>query len=80
MQSPNWWQFVALHLAALRLGAITNPIMPIFRERELAFMLRLAETKVLVIPREYRGFRYEPMALAIRAELPALATCPGHRR
>nr|WP_294527118.1 AMP-binding protein [uncultured Rhodopila sp.] len=72
MQLPNWWQFVALHLAALRLGAITNPVMPIFREREMAFMLQLAETKVLVIPREYRGFRYEPMADAIRASLPAL--------
>jgi cyclohexanecarboxylate-CoA ligase len=72
IQLPNWWQFVALHLAALRLGAITNPIMPIFREREMRFMLRLAETKVLVIPRDYRGFRYEPMADAIRADLPAL--------
>jgi len=72
MQLPNWWQFVALHLAALRLGAITNPVMPIFREREMAFMLHQAETKVLVIPREYRGFRYEPMADAIRAKLPAL--------
>nr|WP_294512854.1 AMP-binding protein [uncultured Rhodopila sp.] len=72
MQLPNWWQFAALHLAALRLGAITNPVMPIFREREMAFMLRLAETKVLVIPREYRGFQYEPMADAIRASLPAL--------
>ena len=72
MQLPNWWQFVALHLAALRLGAITNPVMPIFREREMAFMLQMAETKVLVIPREYRGFRYEPMADAIRPDLPAL--------
>ena len=72
MQLPNWWQFVALHLAALRLGAITNPVMPIFREREMAFMLRLAETKLLVIPREYRGFRYEPMADSIRADLPDL--------
>jgi cyclohexanecarboxylate-CoA ligase len=72
MQLPNWWQFAALHLAALRLGAITNPVMPIFREREMAFMLQLAEAKVLVIPREYRGFRYKPMADAIRANLPAL--------
>jgi cyclohexanecarboxylate-CoA ligase len=72
MQLPNWWQFVALHLAALRLGAITNPVMPIFREREMSFMLHSAEAKVLVIPREYRGFRYEPMARAIRPDLPAL--------
>jgi cyclohexanecarboxylate-CoA ligase len=72
VQLPNWWQFVALHLAALRLGAITNPIMPIFREREMIFMLRAAESKVLVIPREFRGFDYETMADAIRPGLPAL--------
>lgn len=73
MQLPNWWQFTALHLAALRLGAVTNPVMPIFRERELGFMLRLAESKVLVIPREFRGFNYPAMAEAIRPSLPALA-------
>jgi cyclohexanecarboxylate-CoA ligase len=72
LQLPNWWQFIALHLAALRLGAITNPIMPIFRERELSFMLRLAESKVLVIAREFRGFKYPPMIAAIRPSLPAL--------
>ena len=58
MQLPNWWQFAALHLAALRIGAITNPLMPIFREREMAFMLRMAKSKVLIIPREFRGFAY----------------------
>jgi cyclohexanecarboxylate-CoA ligase len=72
LQLPNWWQFIALHLAALRLGAITNPIMPIFRERELSFMLRLAESKVLVIAREFRGFKYPQMIAAIRPSLPAL--------
>lgn len=72
MQLPNWWQFTALHLTALRLGAVTNPVMPIFRERELGFMLRLAESKVLVIPREFRGFKYPPMANAIRPSLPGL--------
>lgn len=72
MQLPNWWQFVALHLATLRLGAITNPIMPIFREREMRFMLHLAESKVLVIPREFRGFGYPAMADTIRPSLPAL--------
>ena len=39
VQLPNWWHFVAVHLACLRVGATTNPLMPIFRERELSFML-----------------------------------------
>lgn len=72
MQLPNWWQFLAIHCACLRLGAITNPIMPIFREREMTFMLGRAESKILVIPREYRGFSYPGMAAAIQPSLPAL--------
>ncbi|HET8997778.1 MAG TPA: AMP-binding protein, partial [Acetobacteraceae bacterium] len=72
LQLPNWWMFNALHFAALRIGAVTNPIMPIFRERELGFMLQMAESKLLVIPREFRGFAYQPMAAALRPALPAL--------
>ena len=32
-QLPNWWQTTALHLACMRIGAVLNPLMPIFRER-----------------------------------------------
>ena len=71
-QLPNWWQFTALHLACVRIGAVTNPIMPIFRERELSFMLRLAESKLLVIPRMFRGFDYRAMVGNIRTGLPHL--------
>jgi cyclohexanecarboxylate-CoA ligase len=71
-QFPNWWQFTALSLACVRIGAIINPIMPIFRERELKFMLGLAESKVFVIPHEFRGFDYAAMARGIRSELPSL--------
>ncbi|HYX63659.1 MAG TPA: AMP-binding protein, partial [Burkholderiales bacterium] len=34
-QMPSRWQFVALYLATVRLGAAANPLMPIFRSREL---------------------------------------------
>ncbi len=71
-QLPNWWQFLALHLACIRIGAITNPLMPIFRQRELSYMLRFAESRILVIPRRFRGFDYPGMADALRDTLPAL--------
>ncbi|MGO9397645.1 MAG: cyclohexanecarboxylate-CoA ligase [Xanthobacteraceae bacterium] len=71
-QLPNWWEFSVLHLACLKIGAISNPLMIIFRERELRFMLRLAETKVFVVPATFRGFDYSRMAASLRAELPAL--------
>lgn len=71
-QLPAWWQFVALHLACLKLGAVTNPLMPIFRERELAFMLEQAESKVFVVPTEFRGVGYPAMVRNIRKRLPQL--------
>lgn len=71
-QLPNWWQFTALHLACLRVGAITNPLMPIFRERELRFMLGFAETKVMVVPKAFRGHDYQTMMQGLRSDLPLL--------
>lgn len=71
-QLPNWWQFVALHLAAVRIGAITNPLMPIFRERELEFMLGWAESKLLVVPEVFRGYDHVALATSLRERLPEL--------
>ena len=72
LQLPNWWQFNAMHLACARIGAITNPLMPIFRERELTYMLGFAESKVMIAPHRFRGFEYKPMMEAMRNELPHL--------
>ncbi len=72
IQLPNWWEFTALHLAAMRIGAVTNPLMPIFRERELSFMLSLAESKLLVLPGFFRGYDYRPMAEKLRQVVPSL--------
>lgn len=71
-QLPNWWEFVAIHLACLRIGAVSNPLMPIFREHELSFMVDFAESKVLIIPRQFRGFDHEQMIAGMRDKLPHL--------
>ncbi|MBV9559573.1 MAG: AMP-binding protein [Bradyrhizobium sp.] len=72
VQLPNWWHFVAAHLACLRVGAATNPLMPIFRERELSFMLGLAESRVVIVPKVFRDFDHEAMIERIRPSLPSL--------
>lgn len=72
LQLPNWWEFAAIHLACVRIGAVTNPLMPIFRAHELEFMLAFADTRALFIPRAFRGFEYEPMIEQLRPKLPAL--------
>ncbi|WP_010627582.1 AMP-binding protein [Halomonas sp. KM-1] len=71
-QLPNWWQMTALHLACIRIGAVLNPLMPIFREHELRFMLAQAESKVFVVPGVFRGFDHAAMARDLKAELTAL--------
>jgi cyclohexanecarboxylate-CoA ligase len=72
VQLPNWWEFVVTALACGRIGAVVNPLMPIFRERELSFMVGFAEAKVLVVPKVFRGFDHEAMAEGMRAALPTL--------
>ena len=71
-QLPNWWQFVAVYLACVRVGAAANPLMPIFRHRELAFMLALAESKVFIAPAQFRGFDHAALARALAREVPTL--------
>lgn len=72
VQLPNWWHYAAVYTACVRIGAVINPLMPIFRERELEFMLGLSEARVWIIPREFRSFNYPQMAERLRAKLPAL--------
>ncbi|MEY4750838.1 MAG: hypothetical protein RIQ60_3052 [Pseudomonadota bacterium] len=72
LQMPNWWQFTLTYLACTRIGAVLNPLMHIFRERELGFMLAHGEAKVLIVPKVFRGFDHEAMARALQPQLPAL--------
>jgi len=68
-QLPNWWQFAAVHLACVRLGAASNPLMPIFRYKELSFMVAHAESKVLIAPARFRGFDHGALALRLKDEI-----------
>ncbi len=71
-QLPNWWQFTVTYLACSRIGAVINPLMHIFRERELNFMLKHGEAKVIIAPKSFRGFDFEQMIRGIQPNLPDL--------
>ncbi|MTD55556.1 AMP-binding protein [Amycolatopsis pithecellobii] len=71
-QLPNWWEAVVLHHGILRCGAVSNPVIPIYRRREVEFILRQAETKVFVHPARFRGFDYRQMVAEMAPQLPAL--------
>ncbi|WP_454693417.1 AMP-binding protein [Achromobacter aegrifaciens] len=72
IQLPNWTEFAVVHLAATRLGAVTNPLLPIYRENELSYILRLARTAIAVIPGTYRGWNYPKMYEGMWPSLPDL--------
>lgn len=72
IQSPGWWEAVVVILACLRTGIVVNPLIPIFRERELTFMLGFAEAKAFVAPKSFGGFDFEAMANDLKDALPSL--------
>lgn len=69
---PNSWQFVATYLGCSRIGAVFNPVMHIFRERELSFMLAHGEVKVFFVPKIFNKFDHEAMANGLKPSLPHL--------
>jgi cyclohexanecarboxylate-CoA ligase len=60
-QLPNRVEAAVVYVATVVIGAICNPIVPIYREREVGFILRQARPKVVVIPGTYRGVDYGEM-------------------
>ncbi|MFD1676714.1 AMP-binding protein [Alicyclobacillus fodiniaquatilis] len=71
-QLPTSWEFVVLTLALWRISATPCPLLPSLREREVKFIMQSSGSKLLIIPDEFRRFRYKPLVEAIRADLPAL--------
>ena len=71
-QLPTWLESLVLVAALSRLGAIQNPMLPIYRQREVGFVTRQAGSKLLIVPGTWRGFDYEAMARDIAADQPGL--------
>src|ERR671934_2346598 len=71
-QLPNWWEAAVVHHAALRLGAIPNPVNPNYRAHELRPVLQEARPRVLVVPKRFRDFGYAAAAAKIRRDVPSL--------
>jgi cyclohexanecarboxylate-CoA ligase len=73
-QLPNWVEGVVLHHAALRIGAVSNPIVAIYREREVGFIVRQARSRVFFVPSTFRNFDYAAMVEKLRPDLPDLTS------
>lgn len=74
VQLPNWNEFVVITLALERIGAVINPIAPIYREREVRAMLEVARPVGVVVPASFRGWDYMRMYDSLWAEVGSLRT------
>src|SRR5215468_7281997 len=65
-QLPTRIESVVLSLALARLGSVQNPILPIYREREVSAVLRETGARWLAVPGVFRGFDHAALARALR--------------
>lgn len=72
VQMPNWYEFALTHLALTRLGAITLPLLPAYRERELGFIARASAATALVGAPTSKGSPDPELYDRLVAEVPTL--------
>jgi acyl-CoA synthetase (AMP-forming)/AMP-acid ligase II len=71
-QLPNWHESVLVELACAYGGFVCNPIVPIYRDAEVSFILADSRSRVLFVAESFRGFDYAAMLERIRPALPDL--------
>ena len=71
-QLPNWYESIVVNMATTKLGAIINPIVPIYKEREVSFILRQSKSVAMIIPDTFRDYNYVRMIERIKPNLPNL--------
>ncbi len=64
-QLPTWIESLVLVAALSRLGVVQNPLLPMYRNREVGFATEQAGSELLVVPSSWRGFDHEGMATQI---------------
>jgi len=70
---PNWTESLVIDTAANLLGAISNPIVPIYRDAEVQFILEVSRSKVMFAPESFRSIHYAEMLERLRSRLPDLS-------
>jgi cyclohexanecarboxylate-CoA ligase len=69
VQLPNWNEFIVAMLAIERIGAVINPIAPIFRDREVALMLGLARPTAVITAERFNRFEHAAMFDRLLADM-----------
>jgi cyclohexanecarboxylate-CoA ligase len=72
-QLPTWFESMVLVAALSRLSAVQNPILPIYRKREVGFVAKQTGAELLIVPSQWKSFDFEAMAKEIAADQPGLS-------
>jgi len=67
-QLPTTLETMVVMVALTRLGAVQNPILPIWRESEVRFATTQLATDMIIVPGVWRGFDHEVLAEALARE------------
>ncbi len=69
---PDVPEYTFLYYACAKLGVVTSPVSPRYREREFRNILGHAGSSIVVVPAQWKGFDFLPMLDSLRPELSAL--------
>src|SRR5690242_12164982 len=61
-QLPTTLETMVVMVALTRLGAVQNPVLPIWRESEVRFATEQLATEMLIVPGVWRGFDHVALA------------------
>ena len=67
-QLPTWVESAVLVGALCRLGAIQNPMLPIYRHREISFITQQLGTQFLITPSTWNNFDFQALAAQVANE------------
>jgi cyclohexanecarboxylate-CoA ligase len=70
-QAPNRFETILASFALARLGAVQNPILHLYRHKEVGYAIRATEAEVVLHAGEWNGFDYGAMVEELVADLDA---------
>lgn len=73
VQIPNWAEFAVVLTALSRIGAVTVPVMPIYRRGEVGHVVESTGAKMAITCGVFRGWDHAAMFLDLQQRHPDLA-------
>lgn len=76
-QLPGWCEFTVIYLACLKIGAVSVPLLPSWREAELVWVLNKCQAKMFFAPTLFKQTRLVDLILPLQNQLPQLQQIVG---